>query len=261
MDQLSECNILYNLNKCLLSRYSGMIPKFENIKTQLSNLFAIPSSPALMIITCYYLSEIKNYENTKFIYDPLGQMKWCCENLIYFKDIAFTIRMMRNKLIHSNCITMDNFDDCVKNMLRLANMQNQIAKCLVDIIIDGLINICYCIKDGKESNCCPLCKSSVTNGIRYDFDVKIIKQEYDDSYFSEKAYTSEEIKQTKLKDILKGKEVKIMSGKYEGSQATLKSWVGTTTLLILRDKDSIDKNITIHKLIPLLIPKELSWYL
>lgn len=257
MDSISfgKYQALYELNKRLGQRYV-FIPNIAGIRQQLWNLFATDLSPGLILVTQYYSIEICG-KDVEYEHDKLKQASWIIKNpckLGYIKNSIKTIKKIRNCLVHHEQMTMGLLNECIIRMLVLNNVKDVIAKQLIELILDGLLVLCAYLENPTDKCLtCPLCKN-VIDSPEYDLDID--KQTIPTEKFSVDEYSLKMIKNTLLKESIKGRSILIQSGKHKGEIATLKSWSGTSV------------NITIngvHAMIPVIsmvsIPSDLIYNL
>jgi len=155
---------------------------------------------------------------------------------------------------------MASLDECITHMLELNNVKNVIGKELIEIILNGLLSICVYIENPIQDVClkCPMCNNIISEAIEYpifgerDMLLFVKKEEV----FSENEYLLKILRDTKLKEKLKSRKIKIMSGKHMGKIATLKSWSGTSVKVKI---DSVKIAVGITNKI--CIPDELVCYL
>lgn len=248
---------LYELNT-KLSRQQLSIIDYHAIKQQLLNLFGTDQSPAQMLITQYYLVEIHGKDKI-YKHDKMEQAKYLIKNdnsiLIYFKNPATIIRKMRNYLAHNMLMKMTDFNDCVMAILELGCVKDVVGKPIIELILDGLVSVCAYLDNPKDTCLtCPLCKNITTNPVVYpQLNERITFRE---EIFSVNEYSLKMVKETVLKERLKNRKIKIKSGKHYDKVVTLKSWSGSSVIVVL---DKIRISIPIITMVR--IPDELTYYL
>ena len=175
--------------------------------------FTAPTGTALLLTSHYYFTGRSGNSNDVILTDPIDQLKWTRNNLPYFSAVAKQINVIRNILVHNGYLSQANLAK-LHRVLSNLNTKNPGNSLIAHLI--NLVEIVLSENDAFHK--CKFCGSILEND-QIDENPDPEVQRY---------LSLEEIKKDeKMKEVIKGKKVKMVTGKYYGQEGMFRSWSGT----------------------------------
>jgi len=182
----------------------------------------------------YYFTGRPGDSTEHILTDPVEQLHWTRNHLSYFASVSKRIVIVRNALVHNRIIAEIHIQKLLDSLLVLQskNQENFLIGYLVKLLT----------RDQETQEKCEKCGS-------------IIKIPQEERHTEPQVVTStlSDIKQTLvLKEYIKGKTVKVLSGKYYGKEGIFRSWSGTTCYInfptIGKKKISVEATVSFTRL-------------
>lgn len=186
-----------------------MQPISEEFRKEIFNDLTSPNGAGMMLVSHYYFTGRPGDCTEPILTDPVEQLNWTRKHLSYFSSVSKRISMIRNALVHNGVIA-DIHIQKLLNSLKTLHSKNQ-----RNFLIDYLIKLLT--RDHENQERCEMCGS-------------IIKTPPEEKHMEPQTVTSLllDIKQNpELKEYIKGRTVKVLSGKYYGKEGIFRSWSGT----------------------------------
>lgn len=181
-------------------------PISEEFRKEIFNDLTSPTGAGMMLVSHYYFTGRPMDSTEPILTDPVEQLHWTRNHLAYFSSVSKRISIIRNALVHNGVIIEIHIQKLLDSLKMLQ------TKSQGNFLIDYLVKLL-----ARDHERCEMC-GSVIDAPRLA------------PHTETQAVTSLllDIKRNSiLKEAIKGKTVKVLSGKYYGKEGIFRSWSGT----------------------------------